>query len=91
MSTKFDGKFHGVVVKNKNGSVVPPDQWMVFLVKDNAFPATLKFYLEECKRWGANKPQLQAIQEAIERMERWRGQNLNLCKTPDVDPGELIV
>jgi hypothetical protein len=30
---KLDGKFYGVVIRNKDQSVVPPDQWVVFLAK----------------------------------------------------------
>ena len=40
---RLDGKFHGTIVKNKNGQEVPPDEFAVFLAKDNAFPATLRF------------------------------------------------
>jgi hypothetical protein len=30
---KLDGKFHGVIVKNKDQSIVPQDQWTVFLAE----------------------------------------------------------
>lgn len=86
---KFDGKFHGVIVKNKDGSIVPQDQWMVFLTKDNAFPATLEFYLQECKRLGAAPDQLKAVEEMIVRLAKWRRDNAHLCKVPDVQPGEI--
>ena len=86
---KLDGKFHGVVVKNKDGSVVPQDQWMVFLAKDNAVPATLDFYREECERVGAKTEQLKAIDDMIDRVRVWRRQNPLLCKVPDVDVGEI--
>lgn len=90
MSEKFDGKFHGIIVKNKDGSVVPQDQWMVFLIKDDAFPATLRFYRAECERQEAGPEQLKAVDEAIERMDLWRERNAHLCKTPDVQPGEIV-
>jgi hypothetical protein len=86
---KLDGKFHGVVVKNKDGSVVPQDQWIVFLAKDNAFPATLEFYLEECKRQGAGTDQILAVAAMIDRVTAWRAAHPELCKTPDVQAGEL--
>jgi hypothetical protein len=90
MSTKLDGKFHGVIVKNKDQSVVPQDQWVVFLAKDNAFPATLKFYREECERQGALPGQLSAVDDMIDRVTTWRRENPSLCKTPDVRSGEII-
>ena len=88
--TKLDGKFHGVVVKNKDQSVVPQDQWMVFLAKDNAVPATLRFYYEECARLGAAPAQLQAVEEMIQRVDRWRAENKHLWKVPDVQAKEII-
>lgn len=87
---KLDGKFHGVIVKNKDQSIVPQDQWVVFLAKDNAFPATLNFYLEECRRQGAGEDQLKAVAEMIQRLLVWRLQNKDLCKTPNVQAGEII-
>lgn len=86
---KLDGKFHGVIVKNKDQSIVPQDQWMVFLAKDNAFPATLAFYREECLRQGASREQVRAVEDLCERVGQWRREHPELCKTPDVNPGEL--
>lgn len=87
---KLDGKFHGIIAKNKDGSIVPQDQWMVFLAKDNAVPATLRFYFGECQRQGASRDQLAAVADMIDRVDAWREANPNLCKTPDVQPGEII-
>jgi hypothetical protein len=86
---KLDAKFHGVVVKNKDGSVVPQDQWMVFLAKDNAVPATLAFYEEECLRQRASIEQIEAVRAMRARVEEWRKAHPELLKTPDVNPGEL--
>lgn len=86
---KLDGKFHGIVVKNKDGSIVPQDQWMVFLAKDNAVPATLLFYEEECKRQGADEAQLDAVEAMRMRVLEWRTAHPELCKTADVQPGEI--
>jgi hypothetical protein len=86
---KLDGKFHGVVVKNKDGSVVPQDQWMVFLAKDNAVPATLAFYQAECERLGAEPAQIEAVRAMRDRVDEWRRENPHLLKTPDVQTGEL--
>jgi hypothetical protein len=30
MGVKLDGKFHGIIAKNKDGSIVPQDQWIGF-------------------------------------------------------------
>lgn len=86
---KLDGKFHGIIAKNKDGTIVPQDQWMCFLAKDNAVPATLEFYYEECKRQGAALDQLNAVKAMIERVTAWRAANPKLCKVPDVQAGEL--
>lgn len=87
---KLDGKFYGVVVKNKDQSVVPPDQWMVFLAKDDAVPATLAFYEEECRRLGAGPDQVAAVRAMRVRVAAWREDNPGLCKVPDVQPGEIV-
>lgn len=90
MSQKLDGKFHGIIAKNKDQSIVPQDQWIVLLAKDNAVPATLRFYRDECHRLGASKQQLRAVNQMIERLEAWRVDHPDLCKVADVEPGELV-
>jgi hypothetical protein len=87
---KLDGKFHGIIVKNKDGSVVPQDEWIVFLAKDNALPATLAFYLDECERLKADPRQLDAAASLIDRVERWRQDNPDKCKVPDTQAGEIV-
>ena len=42
MLEKLDAKFYGVIVKNKDESIVPQDQYMVFLAKDAAVVAMLE-------------------------------------------------
>ena len=86
---KLDAKFHGVIIKNKDGSVVAQDQWMVFLAKDNAVPATLEFYEYECIRQGAAQEQIEAVRAMRSRLETWRLENPQFCKVPDVQHGEL--
>ena len=86
---KLDAKFHGVIVKNKNGTVVPQDQWMVFLAKDNAVPAMLEFYEQECERQGAAPEQVAAVRAMRARVDAWRREHPELCKAPDVERGEL--
>lgn len=85
---KLDGKFHGTVFRHADQKVVPEDQWIVFLAKDNAFPATLKFYREECERIGAEPEQLAAVDRLINRVELWRMANPDKLKVPDAFVGE---
>jgi hypothetical protein len=85
---KLDGKFHGVIARDRDGQIVPPDQYVVFLARDNAFLPTLKFYYDECDRQGAAIEQLEAISRLIIRVEKWRKENPDLCKLPDAAPGE---
>jgi hypothetical protein len=87
---KLDGKFHGIVVKNKNQQIVPQDQWIVFLAKDNAVPAMLAFYEAECLRQGAEPAQVEAVAEMRQRVDAWRTANSQLCKVADVEPGEIV-
>lgn len=87
---KMDLKFSGIITKNKDNTVVPQDQWIVFLVKDDAFPQTLRFYLRECERFGAGRKQLAAIIDLIDKVDTWRKNHPELCKVPDVEDGELI-
>lgn len=86
---KLDLKFHGTIIKNKDGTVVPDDQWVCFLAKDNAFPSTLLFYLEKCKELGAGAEQIASVEKLIEKVQTWRAANPELCKVPDVHPGEI--
>lgn len=88
---KLDRKFDGVIFKTKDMSVVPPDQYVVFLAKDNAFPDTLRFYRDKCHELGAQPDQLRAINDMIRRVEEWRLNNVRSCKVPDVEPGELLL
>ena len=44
----LDGKFTGVIHKVKDGSFVPPDEWMVFLIKDAALLPMLEFFRNLC-------------------------------------------
>jgi ferredoxin len=86
---KLDGKFHGVIVKNKDNTTVPQDQWIVFLAKDNALPATLSFYYDQCRDLGASMEQLEAVADLMNRVADWRKANPGQCKVPDVHHGEI--
>lgn len=85
---KLDGKFHGIIACDKDCEIVPPDQFVVFLAKDNAFPATLDFYRDECMRIGAGAEQLAAVDRLRTRVAMWRDNHAAECKIPDALPGE---
>lgn len=85
---KLDGKFTGIVASDRTGLIVPPDQFVVFLAKDNAFPSTLKFYIEECRRIGADAEQICAVERLYVRVMEWRTAHSDLCKIPDAAAGE---
>jgi|SRR2546422_4446793 len=61
---------------------------VLFLAKDKALPATLRFYLGECRRIGADQRQLDGIILLISRVERFQAEHPGLVKIPDVDAGE---
>lgn len=85
----LDGKFHGTVFRHKDNQLEPPDGWIVFVARDNALIPTLQFYRDECRRLGAGKDQIAAITTLIQRVGKWREDNPDKLKVPDVDPGEL--
>lgn len=89
MGRPLDGKFYGVVCRHKDNEVEPPDSWIVFVARDNALPDTLRFYREKCAEIGAEKAQLDAVDELIRRVDTWRELHVSMTKVPDVDPGEL--
>jgi hypothetical protein len=87
---KLDAKFSGVIFKIKDGSIVPDDEYVVFLVKDNAFAETLPTYRQKCIELGADREQIEAVDRMIERAEAWRRANPSRLKTPDAK-GERLV
>lgn len=89
MPQTLDGKFFGLIFRQKDNTIVPPSEFVVFLAKDRAFLPTLRFYKEECQRIGAETPQLEAIDALIGRVEAWQRENVTAMKIPDVHPGEL--
>lgn len=88
--TKLDAKFTGHIFKAKDGTMLDETEYVVFLAKDSAFLPTLKFYLEECKRQGADEDQLKAVVGLIERVVEWRSNFAYRCKVPDA-AGELML
>lgn len=90
MMEKLDAKFSGVIFKIKDGTIVPDDEYVVFLAKDAAFFNTAKFYRQECARLGAEQEQLDAVDRMIVRLTKWREINHNRLKVPDAK-GERLV
>jgi hypothetical protein len=58
----------------------------LFLAKDRAVPATLRFYRTQCDALGAGQDQLNGIDRLIERVERFQLLHPELVKVADVDP-----
>ena len=87
---KLDAKFHAAVHKVKNGKSVPDDEWMIFLATDNAFPATLRFYLEECKRLGADQDHVESVQRTIRRLRFLAGCECRSLQVPDATGEKLL-
>jgi hypothetical protein len=87
---KLDAKFSGVIFKIKDGTIVPDDEYVVFLAKDEAFYNTVRFYRDECIRLRADSDQIDAVNRMIDRLEDWRIANPHRLKTPDAK-GERLV
>lgn len=90
MAAKLDAKFSGVIFKVKDGSIVPDDQYMVFLAKDKAFLPTLKFYRDECLRLDADQEHTDAVNRTLERLIGWQRDNSELLKVPDAKGEKLV-
>ena len=87
---KLDAKFSGVIFKVKDNSIVPDDEYMVFLAKDNAFPATLQYYRLKCEELGADAEHLAAVDRTLERLGTWRARNSHRLKVPDAKGEKLV-
>jgi hypothetical protein len=87
---KLDVKFYGKVWKAKDDTLVPDDEYMVFLAKDNAFPATLQFYRAECVKLGCDEEHIAAVDRTIHRLSAWRAHHQDRLKKPDAK-GETLL
>lgn len=84
----IDRKFNFIAINPINRHVYTQDNGVVFVAKDKALPATLKFYREECKRLGSNPEHLESIDLLIKRVEEFQANNE--VKVPDTHlPGEI--
>jgi hypothetical protein len=86
---RLDSKVHGTIIKNKDGRVIPEDEFVVFRPHDNSFLPTLEFYRQQLIRDGAEQGQLDAVDALVERVRVWRSAHPERCKVADVEPGEI--
>ena len=87
---KLDAKFYGTIKKAKDDSVVPDDEYAVFLAKDNAFAAVLPVYRAVCVSLGADSEQIAAIDRMIGRLASWRLANADRLKVPDAKGEKML-
>ncbi len=87
---KLDAKFYGEIRKAKDNSIVNDDEYVVFLIKDEAFWRTLPKYRRECVVLGADLEQIAAIDRMIERGRKWREKYPERCKVPDAAGERLL-
>lgn len=87
---KLDAKFYGAIVKAKDGTIVPEDEYVVFLAKDNAFAAILPAYRDKCVELGADDEQIDAVNRMINRLRVWREKNPQRLKVPDAKGEKLL-
>lgn len=84
----IDRKFRINAISEKSGKVYSEKEAMLFLAKDKALPNTLRFYMAECERIGADPGQIESVRLMIERVEKYQRENPELAKIPDVDPAK---
>lgn len=88
--SKADVKFYGQIRKAKDDSLVPEEEWVAFLLKDNAFAAILPKYREKCADLGCDAEQLAAVDLMIQRVTAWRAANRDRLKKPDAAGERLL-
>lgn len=86
---KLDAKFYGDIRKVKDDSLVPEDEYVVFLVKDNAFAAILPLYRDHCIALGCDDEHVASVDRMIERANAWRAANPHRLKNPDAKGEKL--
>lgn len=87
---KLDAKFYGEIRKVKDDSLVPDDEYVVFLAKDNAFAEALLVYRAKCAQLGADSEQLDAVDRMIARCQAWRAAHPERLKVPDAAGEKLL-
>lgn len=89
MSQKLDAKFYGKIRKVKDDTIVPADEYVVFLAKDNAFAAVLPIYLAKCIELDCDKEQIDSVIRMIQRVTDWRYHRPARLKNPDAKNEKL--
>jgi hypothetical protein len=84
----LDTKVYGVLFTVKDNKPIPPDEFIVFRPHDDLLEDTLIYYLGKCMDKGADRSQVEAVQELLSRVRAWREQHPDRCKLPDVTPEE---
>lgn len=87
---KLDQKFYGKIQKVKDDSIVPDDEYVVFLAKDNAFARSVYKYRDECIALGADQEQIDSVNRMIQRIEDWRSTHPERLKVPDAKGERLL-
>lgn len=87
---KLDAKFYGEIRKIKDDSVVPDDEYVVFLAKDNAFFSAAHYYRDMCVKLGCDQEQINAVDRMLARLIAWRDANLDRLKDPDAAGEKLL-
>lgn len=87
---KLDAKFYGEIRKAKDDSLVPDDEYVVFLAKDNAFADILPLYRIACQTAHADAAQMKAVDDMIGRVHAWRAAHPDRLKVPDADGEKLL-
>jgi hypothetical protein len=87
---KLDAKFEGEIRKVKDGSIVPDDEYVVFLAKDNAFAEVIHQYRTVCIQKGCDEEQIAAVDRMILRLEKWRRDHPERLKDPDASGERLL-
>lgn len=87
---KLDAKFEGYIRKVKDGTIVPDDEYVVFLAKDDAFFDVLPQYLVRCMERGCDREQIDAVYRMYWRVREWREANPLRTKNPDARGEKLL-
>lgn len=87
---KLDAKFYGIIRKAKDDTIVPDDEYVVFLIQDTAFYLALPAYRVMCVSLGCDAEQIASLDRMIARIEAWRTANPNRCKRPDAKGEKLL-
>lgn len=91
MVEKMDKKFGGIIQKVKDKSIVPDDEYVVFLVKDMAFvDYALPAYLHGCEVLGADPTQIRMVKQMMLRAKQWQFDHPDRVKIPDAE-GEAVL